>query len=322
MRSTVLAALIAACAPASGSATLAQNFPERPLRLVVGQGLGSATDAVARLVAVRWGASIGQNIVVDNRPGVGETIAAETVARAPADGHTLLFGSIASHGIAPAIYKTRYDPARDFAPLSLVATVPNVLVVYPGLPVKRFEDFLAYVRANPGRLNYGSTGVGTSTHLSMELLKARMSLDIVHVPYKLAGIAFADLIAGQVAAALFNLPSQIGYIRDKRVRALAVTSLKRNVHLPDVPTLDESGVAGYDVVVWYAVFAPAGISPARHARLHAELAKAINSTELRQELTKVGADAVISTSKELAEHSRIEIKRWTKVVREAGISLY
>ena len=299
----------------------AQGFPEKPLRLFVGQAPGTATDLVARAVAGKWGEFLGQTIVVENRPGVGESIAADAVAKATPDGYTILFGSIASHGIGPAINrKLPYDPARDFAPVSMVGTVPNVLVVYPGLPAANVSEFVALVKASPGKWNYASTGVGTSTHLGMELLKARMAIDIVHVPYKAGGTAFADLIAGQVAAGLFNLPSQLPLIRSGKMRALAVSSLKRSAQLPDVPTLDESGVTGYEVVVWYAVFAPAATPATIHARLHADLVKAIESPDLRERLARqLGVDPVTSTPEALSRFSKSEIEKWTRAAQEAGV---
>jgi tripartite-type tricarboxylate transporter receptor subunit TctC len=314
------AAFLAAFNGAYSAELHAQNFPDRPLRLLLGQAPGTATDIVARAVAARWGELLGQNVVVDNRPGAGETIAAEAVARAVPDGHTSLFGSIASHGIAPAIYaKLPYDPARDFAPLSLVGKVPNVLVVFPGLPARAMGDFISQIKSQPGKLNYGSTGVGTSTHLGMELLKTRMALDIVHVPYKSGPAAFTDLMAGQVSAGLFNLPSQLPLIKLNRVRALGVTSLKRSAHLPEVPTLDEAGVPGYEVVVWYAMFAPARTPQAAHARLHAELLRALDGTDFRDRSAGLGVDFQSSTPAELARYSRAEIEKWGRVAREAGI---
>ena len=314
------AVFLAALAVAYPVALRAQGFPDRPLRLLVGQAPGTATDIVARAVAARWGERLRQNVVVDNRPGAGETIAAEAVARAVPDGHTVLFGSIASHGIAPALYaKLPYDPARDFAPLSLVGKVPNVLVVFPGLPARAMGDFIALIKVQPGKLNYGSTGVGTSTHLGMELLKTRMALDIVHVPYKSGPAAFTDLMAGQVSAGLFNLPSQLPLIKANRVRALGVTSLRRSTHLPEVPTLDEAGVPGYEVVVWYAMFAPARTPQAAHARLHAELLRALDGADFRERSAGLGVDFQSSTPAELAGYSRAEIEKWARVAREAGI---
>ena len=315
------AAIVAMCAGAYSEVLLAQTFPERPLRLIVGQGPGTATDIVARAVAAKWSEFLGQTVIVDNRPGAGESIAADAVAKATPDGYTTLFGSIASHGIAPAVYKRLpYDPARDFTPISLVGTVPNVLVVNPGLPVRGISEFVAYIKTNPGRFNYGSTGIGTSTHLGMELLKARMGINIVHVPYKSGNAAFMDVIGGQVAAGLFNLPSQLPLIKAEKVRALGVSSLKRNVQLPDVPTIDESGAPGYEVVVWYAMFAPAGTPRTIHVRLHAELVKAINSSELRERMAgQLGVDPITSTPDQLAQYSRTEIAKWSKVAQEAGV---
>ncbi len=317
------AAMVAMCVGAYSEVLLAQNFPERPLRLIVGQAAGTATDIVARAVAGRWSEFLGQPVIVDNRPGAGESIAAEAVAKARPDGYTTLFGSIASHGIAPAVFKRLpYDPARDFAPLSLVGTVPNVLVVHPGLPVRGVSEFAAYIKTNPGRFNYGSTGVGTSTHLGMELLKARMAIDIVHVPYKSGPAAFTDVIGGQVAAGLFNLPSQLPLIKAGKVRALGVSSLKRSVQLPDVPTIDESGVPGYEVVVWYAMFAPAATPRTIHARLHADLVRAIESPELRERMTgQLGVDPITSTPDQLAQYSRAEINKWARVAQEAGVKI-
>ncbi len=314
------AAAVAVCMGAYSAPSLAQTFPERPLRLLVGQAGGTSPDVVARTVAAKWAEYLGQPVVVDNRPGAAESIAADAVAKSAPDGYTVLFGSIASHGIGPAVNKNLpYDPARDFAAISMVGTVPNVLVAYPGLPVKGVKEFIAHVKAIPGKLNYASTGVGTSTHLGMELLKARAGIDIVHVPYKSGSAAFADVAGGQVAAGLFNLPSQLPLIRSGKLRALGVSSLNRSSQLPDVPTIDEAGVPGYEVVVWYATFAPAGTPRAVHARLHSDLVKAMESPDLRERMAKLGLDPITSTPEELARYSRAEIEKWARVVRDAGL---
>jgi tripartite-type tricarboxylate transporter receptor subunit TctC len=316
------AATVAICLGAYSEASSAQNFPERPLRLIVGQAAGTSPDVVARVVAAKWGEFLGQPVIVDNRPGAAESIAAEAVAKSAPDGYTVLFGSIASHGIGPAVNKKLpYDPARDFAPISLVGTVPNVLVAHPGVPARDVKQFIAHIKANPGKFNYASTGVGTSTHLGMELLKARAAIDIVHVPYKSGSAAFGDVMGGQVAAGLFNLPSQLPLIKAGRLRALGVSSLKRSGQLPDVPTIDESGVPGYEVVVWYAVFAPAGPAKAVHARLHSDLIRAIQSPQLRERMVQLGLDPITSTPDDLAQYSRTEIEKWAKVVQEAGVKL-
>jgi len=316
LKTAVVAAVLCAWCALAG----AQTFPDRPLRLVVGQAAGTSPDLVARAVAAKWSEFLGQPVIVDNRPGAGESIAAETVAKA-SDGYTLLFGSIASHGIGPALSKALpYDPDRDFAPISMVATVPNVLVVNPAVPAQTLAQFLAYSKAHPGALNYASTVVGTSTHLGMELLKVRTSIDLVHVPYKSGSAAFADLMSGQFAVGLFNLPSQLPLIRGGKVRALAVSSRQRSEKLPGVPSIEESGVRGYEVVVWYAVFAPAAASAPARARLHADLVKAIESPELRERLAgQLGAEPTTSTPEALAAYSRAEIEKWRRVAREAGI---
>ena len=316
-------AIVLICVGGYAEALLAQTFPEKPLRLLVGQAAGTSTDVVARTVAAKWGELLGQPVVVDNRPGAAEGIAADAVAKATPDGYTVLFGSIASHGIGPAVRKSLpYDPARDFAPLSMVGTVPNVLVVNPGVPVHGVSEFLAHIRANPGRLNYASTGVGTSTHLSMELLKSRAAIDIVHVPYKSGSAAFTDVIGGQVSAALFNLPSQLPLIKAGKVRALGVSSLKRSAQLPDVPTLAESGVSGYEVVVWYAIFAPAATPRDIHGRLYEKLIMALESADLRERMTRqLGVEPMTSTPEELAQYSQREINKWAKVVQEAGVKV-
>lgn len=319
--SSLGASMVVLCMSTCPDPLLAQNFPERPLRLIVGQAAGTSPDVVARALAAKWSEFLGQPIIVDNRPGAAESIAADAVARAAPDGYNVLLGSVASHGIGPAIYKNLpYDPARDFAPISMVGTVPNVLVVNPGLPVRGVSEFVAYIKAHPGKLNYASTGVGTSTHLGMELLKARLALDIVHVPYKSGPAAFADVISGQVPAGLFNLPAQLPLIRAGKVRAIAVSSLKRSVQLPDVPTIAESGVPDYEVLVWYAMYAPAATPSTVLLRLHADLIKAIESPDLRERMIgKLGVDPVTSTPAQLAEYSRTEIKKWEKVVEEAGV---
>jgi tripartite-type tricarboxylate transporter receptor subunit TctC len=318
----ILIAAVAACLAVYGNVLPAQGFPERPLRMLVGQAAGTSPDVVARAIAAGWGERLGQPVVVDNRPGAAESLAADAVAKAAPDGYTVLFGSIASHGIGPAVNrKLPYDPARDFAPISLVGTVPNVLVAHPGLAVASMTELIAHVKANPGKLNYASTGVGTSTHLGMELLKVKAAIDIVHVPYKSGSAAFADVMAGQVAVGLFNLPSQLPLIRAGRLRALGVSSLQRSGHLPDVPTIEESGVRGYEVVVWYALFAPVGTPGPVQGRLHAELVKAVESLPLRERLGQLGLDPATSTPQQLGDYSRAEIEKWSKVVREAGVKL-
>ena len=304
------------------SAASAADFPTRPLRLIVGQAPGSGTDLVARAIVPMWSELLGQSIVVDNRPGVGEIRAATVAARSAPDGYTQLFGSISSHGIAPAVYThIDYDPAADFAPISLVATTPNVLATAPGSVLRSVSDLIGEARAKPGALGYASTA-GSSTHLGMELLKRRLGLDLLHVPYAAGPAASIDVLTGRVALGLFNLPLQIDTIRAGRMRALAVTSLKRSPQLPDVPTLDEAGVPGYELVVWYAVFVPGGTPPAIKSRLYSTLAKAGSDSGFIERLTKMATQVVISTPEQLARFSHAEIEKWRRVARDAGIKLH
>ena len=298
----------------------AETYPNRPVRLLVGLVPGGGTDVMARIVASRWGDVLGQHIVVENRPGSGGLIAAETAARAPADGHTLLFGAISYNAIFASMYrKLPYDPVKDFAPISLVAKVPNVLIVNPKVPVRSVSEFIAHVKANPGKLSYGSSGNGSSLHLSMEMLKKQTGLDITHVPYKGGAAAMVDLLAGQIQAMFDNLPGQIAYVKSGRTRALAVTTAQRNKHIPDVPTMIEAGVPGYEVTVWYGVFAPARVPKAIVAKLNADLVKTLRLPEIRDKMAEQGAEPSPTTPEEFAAFQKAEVAKWAKVVKDAGV---
>jgi tripartite-type tricarboxylate transporter receptor subunit TctC len=217
--------------------------------------------------------------------------------------------------------KLPYDHIKDFAPVSLVGTVPNVLVVHPSLPVKSVSELISYAKANPGKINYGSAGIGSPPHLSMELLKSMTGINLVHVPYKGAGPALADLLGGQMQAMCTSLAGQLPYIKAGRVRALAVTTAKRNPQLPDVPTVNEAGVPGYDVTIWYAVFVPAGVPKPIVARLNSELVKLLNSPEMKERMAQFGVDAAPSTPEELGAFVKSETIKWTKTVQDAGVKL-
>jgi tripartite-type tricarboxylate transporter receptor subunit TctC len=298
----------------------AQHFPSRPIRYIAPFPPGGGVDVVTRIVAAGLSETLGQQIVVDNRGGAGGTIGAEIAARATPDGYTIVTGGIASHGISPAMYaKLGYDALRDFAPVSMIGTTPNVLVVHPSVPAKTVAEFVAHMKANPGRINYGSPGVGTSPHLSMELFKQMTGIDMVHIAYKGSGPAIADLLGGQILTMLDNLTAQMAMIRAGRVRALAVSTRTRTAALPDVPTIAQSGVPGFDVTVWYAVFAPAGVPPAVLARLVDGTTRAVNSAEVRRRLGEQGADAMASTPAELLAFTKTEIEKWTRVVRDAKV---
>jgi tripartite-type tricarboxylate transporter receptor subunit TctC len=297
----------------------AQTWPTRPLRLIVPTAPGGGTDFTGRLVAAKLSETLGQQVVVENRGGGGGSVGADNAAKATPDGYTLLLGSIATHAVNPALYKKLpYDHIKDFAPVSLIGTVPNVLVVHPSVPAKTFAEFISYAKANPGKINYGSSGVGSPPHLSMELLRSMTGINMVHVPYKGAGPALADLLGGQVQAMCTSLAGQITYIRAGRVRALGVTTAKRNPQLPDVPTIIEGGVPGYEVTIWYAVFAPVATPKPVVTRLNADMVKALNSPEMKERMALQGMDPSPSTPAELAAFVKTESAKWTKAVKDSG----
>ena len=299
-----------------------QAYPSRPLRAIVPIAPGGGTDTTGRLVLTRLGEVLGQQIVVDNRAGGGGTIGASLAAKALPDGYTFLFGSISTHAVNPAMYKNLpYDHIRDFAPVALVGKVPNVLVVHPSLPVKSVSDLVSYAKANPGKVNYGSAGIGSPPHLSMELLKSIAGINVVHIPYKGAGPALSELLGGQTQVMCTSLAGQLPYIKAGRVRALAVTTSKRNQQVPDVPTMIEAGIPGYEVTIWYAVFLPAGAPKAIIARLNSELVTLLNSSEMKERMAQIGVDAAPSTPQELAAFVKAETAKYTKVAQDAGIKL-
>ncbi len=302
-----------------GAMAHAQNYPARPLRLIVPTAPGGGTDFTGRLVAAKLSEAMGQQVVVENRGGGGGSVGADNAAKATADGYTLLLGSIATHAVNPALYKKLpYDHLKDFAPVSLIGTVPNALVVHPSVPVKSMQEFITYAKANPGKINYGSSGVGSPPHLSMELLRSMTGINLVHVPYKGAGPALADLLGGQVQAMCTSLAGLINFVKSGRVRALGVTTAKRNPQLPDVPTIVESGVPGYDVTIWYAVFAPVATPKAIVDKLNAEMVKALNSSEMKERMALQGMDPAPSTPAELTAFVKAESAKWAKVAKDSG----
>ena len=300
----------------SGSASV---FPNHPIRLLVGLPPGGSTDAIARIVASKLGDALGQHVVVDNRTGASGLIASEIAARAPADGHTLLFGaSFYSEVYASLERRLPYDPVRDFAPISLVTKVPNVLIVHPALPVRTVADFIAYAKSRPGKLNYASSGNGSSAHLSMELLKKQVGIDVVHVPYKGAPQALVDLLAGEISVMFGNVPSQIPHLKSGKTRALAVTGAIRNFQLPDVPTMIEAGVPDFEITVWYGVFTPARVPPAILSVLNSALIQSLAAPDVRQRMAVQGAEPTPTTRDEFAAFQKAEVAKWAKVVRDWG----
>jgi tripartite-type tricarboxylate transporter receptor subunit TctC len=299
----------------------AQSYPVKPVRYVVAFAAGDSPDIVARLVGDRLSRMWDQLVVVENRVGAGGTIAAAMVAKAPADGYTLFHCNIASSAIAPALYtKLPYDALNDFAMVSRIATTANALLVHPSLPAKSVAEFIAQAKAHPGRISYGSPGVGTSPHLSMELFKSTTGINVVHVAYKGAMPALADLMGGQIPAMLANLPALLPHIASGKARALAVTSAKRAALLPAVPTMLESGVTGYVVTAWYGMCAPAGTPQAILEKLHADLTRTLQAPDVQQRLADLVIDVAPTSRDEFTAFIRSELERWARVVKDAGIS--
>ena len=310
--------LVATLASAFNAA--AQTYPARPVRFISPFPPGGAVDVVTRIVAAGLTEVWRQQVVVDNRSGAGGTIGAEVASKALPDGYTIFSGGIATHGIAPVLYrKLGYDPVRDFTPISMIGTTPNILVVNPAVPVRTVAEFVAYAKAAPGKLNYGSPGIGTSPQLTMELFKTMTGIDMVHIPYKGNALALADLLGGQLPVMFDNLPGQMAMIRAGRVRVLGVSSAQRHPSLPDVPTLAETGIPGFEVTVWYAVFA-AGAPPRDIvARLTEATTKAVQSPDTQRRLIDQGVDPGSSSPEQLAALVRSELTKWAKVVKDAGI---
>ncbi len=321
MRPTRRAALAAALlAPA---AARAQAWaPTRPVRFVVPFPAGGATDVVARVLAERMQESLGQPVVVENRAGAGGNIGVENVVRSPADGSTILMGTTGTLTVNPHLYATLgFDPLRDLAPVSMAFTTDHVLIVNPQVAAQTAQEFLALVRAQPGRLSYGSAGAGSSTHTVAELFKLAARVDITHVPYRGSAPALNDLVAGTVQAMLDQIPSAIGQIRGGRVRALAVTGARRSALLLDVPTMAEIGLADAQATSWGAVMAPAGTPAPAIARFNAVIRDALAQQGVKDRLAAAGADGVASSAEELAAYLRAESTKWARVVRDARITV-
>ena len=297
----------------------AQDYPTKLIRIVVPFPAGGATDILARAAAQKMTEAWGQSVVVDNRPGAGGNIGSELVAKAAPDGYTLEMGTVGTHAINASLYaKMPYDHVKDFAPVILVAGVPNVLVVNPSLPVNSVQELIAYAKANPGKLNFASSGSGTSIHLSGELFKVMAGVQMTHIPYKGSAPALQDLIGGQVQFMFDNLPPSLPQIKAGKLRALAVTSATRAPALPDTPTIAESGLPGYEASSWFGVLAPAGTSPAIIAKLNAQIAAWLATPEAREKMLALGANAAGGSPEDFAKHIAAETAKWQKVVKESG----
>lgn len=301
------------------SAVCAQTFPSKPLRIVV-PFPGGLTDVLARMLSPKMGEALGQPVVVENKPGGSGAIGAQEVLRAPADGHTLFLGHIGTHAVNPHVFaKLSYDPDKDFTPVTLLITVPNLLVVHPSVPAADLRELVALAKAKPGGLSYASPGSGSSGHLAAELFKVRAGIDIVHVPYRGAAPALQDLMGGQVHLLFDTLAQALPQAKAGKVRALAVTSLRRQPVAPDIATMDEQGFAGWETGPWFGLFVRAGTPETALGRVHAETVKALNAPEVRERLLALGTAVVGNTPEEFAQFIRVEHARWGKVVREAAI---
>jgi tripartite-type tricarboxylate transporter receptor subunit TctC len=319
----VVAALTLACSAVTGllpGVALAQTWPAKPVRLVVPFAPGGNTDIIARVIAPRMAESLGQQVLIDNRGGAGGVIGSDVVARAAPDGYTLLMVS-ASHVINPAmVKKLPFDAVKDFQPISLVADVPTALIVHPSLPVRNVKELIALGRKRPDQVNYSTAGRGTVGHLSGELLNSAAKVRFVHIPYKGAGPALMDLIAGQVEFQFASLPAVIQFVRSGKVRLIAQAGVKRSSAAPDVPTMEESGLPGFVVSSGFGILGPAGTPRPIVDRVHASIRAALGSADVKKVFADQGADPVGSTPEEYEAFNRSEIARWQKVAREANIA--
>jgi len=314
----VLGSGLLATVPAAAQAA----YPNKTITIIVPFSAGGTTDILARIVGQALTTELGQTVVVDNRAGAGGNIGGQAAARAPADGYTLFMGTVGTHAINASLYKKMpFDPIKDFAPLTRVANVPNLLVANPAQPFKNVKELIAYGKAHPGQLNFGSSGNGTSIHLSGELFKTMAKVDMQHVPYKGSAPAMTDLLGNQIAIMFDNMPSAIQHVRSGKLRAIAVTTAKRSPELPDVPTIAEAGVPGYEATSWFGLFAPAGTPPAVISKLNTAVVKVLANSEIKKKINEQGAEVYSETPEQFAAFIQKESVKWGKVVRDSGASL-
>ena len=300
----------------TSNSAMAQVYPNKPIRLVVTFPTGGAPDILARLFSEK--AQLGQPIVIDNKPGAGGNIGSDVVAKSAGDGYTLVMGTVGTHSINGALYeKMPYDMVKNFTPISLIASAPNLLVVNNDLPVKTVNELIAYMKANPNKLSFGSPGIGTSVHMSGELFKSMTSTSMTHVPYKGRQFFLPDLLGGSIQLVFDNMPSALPMAKEGKIRAIAQTTAKRSPAAPDVPTVAES-LPGFEATTWFAMFAPANTPKPVIDRLNAEVVRVFKLPEVAERLKTLGLDAVLSSSDELAKYQASEIVKWAKVVKESG----
>lgn len=318
MRRTTSVVLWLIAAAWTCGAAWAQSYPTKPVRFVVGFPPGGATDVVARLISQKLSDALGQPVVVDNRAGAASNIGAELVATSPKDGHTIFMGTV-SLSINPSLYsRLAYDALRDFAAVTQVTSTPFMLVVHPSLPVSNVKQFIALAKSRPGELNYASAGSGSGAHLFTEMFRSMAGLRVVHVPYKGAAPATTATLSGETIFMFDNIVTTLPLARAARLRALAVTTSKRSSAAPDIPTVAEAGVPGYDANAWFGVFAPTGTPPAVISRLHSEIVKIVKLPDVRDRFLSLGGEPVGSTPEQFAVFFRNEVAKWGKVVRESG----
>ena len=317
-RRSLLQASAALCLP---GAVRADGYPTRPIRYIVPVAAGGGNDMIARVVTERWGRAIGQQFVVENQGGGGGVIASQNTAHAAPDGYTLMQGYVATHGTTPATRRVAYDAIRDFTPIGMIGATPNVLVVNSSLPPKTLAEFIDYVRRNPGKVNYGSAGPGSLTHLTMELFKQEIGAFMLHIPYRGIAPAFTDLLGGQTQAMFPGLAAALPHLRSGRVRALAVTGRARSAQLKDVPTLEESGFKGFDAMQWYGSVGPAGLPADIVHRLNETQVAVLNDPELREKLSVEAVEPMPMTPEQFGQYIRADIQRWTALAKAKNIHL-
>lgn len=319
---SIASAVVLGAGLLGGTSALAQAYPTKPVTIIVPFAAGGTTDILARIIGQALTAELGQSVVVDNRAGAGGNIGGQAAAKATPDGHTLFMGTVGTHAINASLYKKMpFDPVKDFAPLTRVANVPNLLVANPAQPYKSVKDLIAYAKANPGKVNFGSSGNGSSIHLSGELFKSLAKVDMQHVPHKGSAPAVTDLLGNQIGIMFDNMPSAIPHVRSGKLVPLAVTTAKRSPELPNVPTIAEAGVPGYEATSWFGMFAPAGTPAPVLAKLNAAIVKVLAQPDVKKKINEQGAEVYSETPEQFAAFIQAESVKWGKVVKESGASL-
>ena len=321
MRRRTLAGLVPALLALPGLAKAQPAYPNRPIRYIVPVATGGGSDMVGRTVCERWSRLLGQNLVVENQGGGGGVIASQNAARAMPDGYTLMQGYVATHGTSPAIRRLPYDPVKDFTPVGMIGTTPNVLVVNPQVPATTVAELIAWLKKNPGRFSYGSSGAGSLTHLAMELLKMQSGVFITHIPYRGIAPAFVDLISGQTQVMMPGLAAALPHIRSGRVRPIAVTGASRHPALNSAPTFAASGLEGFDAQQWYGVVGPAGLPAPIVARLNETLNTVLKGADLRDKLSAEAVEPMPMTQDQFALYMREDLARWRRLALERKIQV-